>query len=112
MTKSLLKTLLKYAVGLGLLAYVVARNWEGEHGLKEALTRPVQWPPFLAAGALLAASALFTFYRWWLLVRALDMPFRLGNALRLGKQAEDRNHSTCDENGSILRSERQPAVGV
>jgi uncharacterized protein (TIRG00374 family) len=83
-TKSLAKTLLKYALGLGLLAYVVARNWDGDHGLKEALARPVRWPPFLAAGALLTASALITFYRWWLLVRALDMPFRLGNALRLG----------------------------
>jgi uncharacterized protein (TIRG00374 family) len=76
--------LVKYAVGFALLAYVVARNWEGENGLKEALARPMRWPHFAAAGAFLAASALLTFYRWWLLVRALELPFGLANAVRLG----------------------------
>jgi uncharacterized membrane protein YbhN (UPF0104 family) len=83
-TKSFWKTLALYAVGLGLLAYVVARNWKGEQGLEEVLRRPVQWMPFLAAGTLLAASAFVTFFRWWLLVRVLGLAFGLGNAVRLG----------------------------
>jgi uncharacterized protein (TIRG00374 family) len=82
--KSFWMGLIKYAVGLALLAYVVARNWDTPHGLKEALARPVQWLPLLAAGALLGSAALLTFYRWWILVRALGMEFGLGSALRLG----------------------------
>lgn len=76
--------LLKYALGLGLLAYVIASNWTGENGLADALKRPVQWLPLLSAAVLITAAALITFYRWWLLVRALDLPFGLGNAFRLG----------------------------
>jgi uncharacterized protein (TIRG00374 family) len=76
--------LVKYAVGLALLVYVVARNWDGENGLGEALAKPVRWGPFFAAGVCLTISAFITFYRWWVLVRVLDMPFRLGNAIRLG----------------------------
>jgi uncharacterized protein (TIRG00374 family) len=82
--KSLVTAVLKYAVGLGLLAFVLARNWDGENGLKEALSRPVQWMPLIAAAAFLTGSAFITFYRWWLLVHALDLPLRLGNAVRLG----------------------------
>jgi uncharacterized membrane protein YbhN (UPF0104 family) len=82
--KSFWMGLVKYAVGLALLGYVVARNWEGEHGLKEALARPVQWVHFGVAGALFASAALLTFYRWWILVRALNLEFGLGNAVRLG----------------------------
>jgi glycosyltransferase 2 family protein len=82
--KSFWMGLIKYAVGLALLAYVVASNWQGPQGLKEALTRPVQWAPFAIAGALFGFAALLTFYRWWILVRALDLEFGLGNAVRLG----------------------------
>jgi uncharacterized protein (TIRG00374 family) len=82
--KSFWTGLAKYAVGFGLLAAVVARNWNGENGLREALDRPVQWPAFVAAGACLAVANLITFVRWWMLVRALGMAFRLGNAVRLG----------------------------
>jgi uncharacterized membrane protein YbhN (UPF0104 family) len=76
--------LVKYVVGFALLAYVVARNWEGENGLKEAFSRPVRLSPVAAASVFLAVSALLTFYRWWLLVRALELPFSLTNAVRLG----------------------------
>ena len=86
MKKSFWIGLTKYVVGLALLAYVVSINWDRPPGagLKAALARPVQWLPILAAGALLGAAALVTFYRWWILVRALGMEFSLGNAIRLG----------------------------
>jgi glycosyltransferase 2 family protein len=76
--------LAKYAVGLGLLGYVVGKNWPGENGLGEALARPIQWLPFATAGVLVASATLLTFYRWWMLVRALGMEFGVGSALRLG----------------------------
>lgn len=84
MKKSFWFGLAKYAIGLSLLAYVVATNWPGENGLGAALARPIQWLPFAAAGMLLGAAALLTFCRWWMLVRALGMEFRVVSAMRLG----------------------------
>jgi glycosyltransferase 2 family protein len=84
--KSFWTGLVKYALGLGLLAWVVYRNWDSGDGtgLKDALGRPVQWLPFAIAGAFAAVAALSTFVRWWLLVRAVELDFRLADGLRLG----------------------------
>jgi glycosyltransferase 2 family protein len=84
--KSFWLGLLKYALGFVLLAYVVYSNWDRPPGagLKTALANPVQWLPFLAAATLLGSAALLTFYRWWILVRALGMEFSIGSAMRLG----------------------------
>src|SRR4051812_36037801 len=85
--KSFWKGLVKYALGLGLLAWVVYRNWQpadGSPGLSDALGRPVQWGPFAVAGGFAAAAALSTFVRWWLLVRAVGLDFRLADGVRLG----------------------------
>ena len=58
MKKSFWLGLIKYAVGLALLAYVVYSNWDRPPGagLKVALARPVQWLPLFAAGALLGTA--------------------------------------------------------
>ncbi len=85
--KSLWMTVFKYALGLGLLAWVVYRNWDpadGSAGLKDAFARPVQWLPFAVAGLFAAAAAFLTFVRWWMLVRAQGLDFRFADALRLG----------------------------
>ena len=86
MKKSFWIGMAKYAVGLALLAGVVYANWDRPPGagLKVALARPIQWLPLAAAGLLLGTAALLTFYRWWMLVRALGLEFALGNAFRLG----------------------------
>lgn len=87
MSKALPKTLLKYAVGLGLLAWVIAKNWQPSDtgpGLKDALARPIQVLPFALAGLFTGLSAFLTFVRWYLLVRAQDLPFTLLAAVRLG----------------------------
>src|SRR5205823_8254260 len=86
-TKALAKTLLKYTVGLGLLAWVIANNWQSSDagpGLREALARPIRFLPFALAGLFIGLSALVTFVRWYLLVRAQELPFTLVGALRLG----------------------------
>lgn len=87
------KGLLKYALGFGLLAFVIWRFWEGKPpapgeppapGLKDLLQRTPDLVAFgLAAGCIAVATAL-QFYRWYLLVRALDLPFSGRNAVRLG----------------------------
>ncbi|MCH5377533.1 MAG: flippase-like domain-containing protein, partial [Planctomycetes bacterium] len=49
------------------------------------LYRQEQNWPVLAAGFSLALLAIIiSFYRWYLLVRALELPFRVGDAFRLG----------------------------
>jgi uncharacterized protein (TIRG00374 family) len=58
------------------LAYV----WQ-RHALEG---QPVHWHYLLLAGVLLLGSLLLTFLRWYFLVRAQDLPFRLHDALRLG----------------------------
>ena len=87
MTKALAKTLLKYTIGLGLLAWVIANNWQSSDagpGLREALARPIRFLSFAVAGLFIGLSALVTFVRWYLLVRAQELPFTLVGALRLG----------------------------
>src|SRR5262249_5809762 len=79
-SKVLPKTLLKYAVGLGLLAWVIAKNWQPSDtgpGLRDALARPIQVLPFALAGLFTGLSAFLTFVRWYLLVRAQELPFTL-----------------------------------
>jgi uncharacterized membrane protein YbhN (UPF0104 family) len=80
---------LKYGLGLGFLIWVVWSHWsrtEGgeEVGIVGVLQRPLH-PGFLLLSALLCLSGiLLTFVRWYILVRAQDIPFTLPSALRLG----------------------------
>ena len=73
--------LAKYGIGFGLLAFVLWQNWENIRWL-------IQQPPDIVAFAALAAIAVtctsIQFVRWYILVRALDLPFTLGAAFRLG----------------------------
>jgi len=81
------KTGLMYGIGLALLAYVVWSNWTGKDdqpGLKDALNRPIRALPFAIAAVLCATNTFLTFVRWFLLVRAQNLPFTLKAAVRLG----------------------------
>src|SRR5947209_7700516 len=85
--KRLLITLLKLGLGVGLLAWVIYQNWhgkEGQVGLADALQRPIHYAPLLLATIICIASVLLTFVRWYILVRAQDLPFTPAAALRLG----------------------------
>ncbi len=86
-SKQALLTCLKYALGLGLLAWVVWANWEpadGSPGLAAALQKDIRVGPLLLAGALALGGILLTFVRWYVLVRAQGLPFTLPGAMRLG----------------------------
>ncbi|HEV3440670.1 MAG TPA: lysylphosphatidylglycerol synthase transmembrane domain-containing protein [Gemmata sp.] len=82
-----IKGLLKYGIGFGLLAYVLSQNWEpkgNNPGIKGLLA---QAPDGVAVATLVALAVTCTsiqFVRWYLLVRALDLPFTIGTAFRLG----------------------------
>jgi uncharacterized protein (TIRG00374 family) len=73
--------LLKYGIGLGLLTYVVIANWSG---LADAAKRKIHFGPLLLAAAVTAVGLLITFVRWYILVRAVDLPFTVYNAIRFG----------------------------
>src|SRR5260370_26413983 len=53
-------------------------------GIGAALKKPIHWLPFLCAGLCCLTSMLLTFLRWFILVRAQDLPFTVPNAIRLG----------------------------
>jgi glycosyltransferase 2 family protein len=80
---------LKYGLGFGLLALVICLNWHQEKdgvevGLAAAMHRPIDWAAFVATVAICAISILITFIRWYILVRAQQLPFTMSSAFRLG----------------------------
>ncbi len=82
--------LLKYGLGLGLLAWVVYKYWDvqspdGEDvGLSTVFEKPLQWQYLVLAGVISLVSLLLTFLRWFFLTRAQDLPISMLSALRLG----------------------------
>ena len=76
-----IKGAVKYLIAVALLALVVGLNWTK---LKDLFSRDPQ-PVFFAATLLLMLAVIsLQYFRWYLLVRALDLPFTLFYALRLG----------------------------
>lgn len=79
--------LLKYGIGFGLLVYILRANWDPK-GTNPGISGLLQQTPnvlaFVSLTALAAACVSVQFYRWYVLVRALDLPFTIGAAFRLG----------------------------
>ena len=82
---------LRYGLGFALLALIVWRYWEvldektGEQvGLSVVLTRSLQWSSLALGFVACTCAVLATFVRWYLLVRAQDLPFTMRDAMRLG----------------------------
>ena len=105
--------LIQYLIGFGLLAYIIFHFWDAtpgkptddqkllslvagaavdveaqragtRPGLVEVFSQPINPWPFALACVLWVICLFITFIRWWLLVRAQDLPFSLRNAIRLG----------------------------
>ncbi|HEY1861326.1 MAG TPA: lysylphosphatidylglycerol synthase transmembrane domain-containing protein [Gemmataceae bacterium] len=93
MNKRIIINLCKYGLAVGLLTWVIWKNWRptGQPGLGDIWDKhvvegkPIPHPEFFfLALALCLASVLLSFVRWFVLVRAVGLPFRLSDALRLG----------------------------
>lgn len=92
MTKQALKRLAaigKYVAGFGILAAVIYKYWEpdvekGSPGLRDLVQGPVAWELLLICLLLIAVMFSLQVVRWYLLVRALNIPFTLWHAFRLG----------------------------
>ena len=73
----------KVAISISILGFLFYSAWQqGEW--EELRDSPKRWQ-WVALGVFACLSAnLISFYRWQLLVRALDVPFKLVDAVRIG----------------------------
>ncbi|MGD9644404.1 MAG: YbhN family protein [Pirellulales bacterium] len=86
MSRRTLLTIAKFAASavlLGWLGYQAVSETQGS-GLDWTREPPRSWSYLGAAWAAMLLSLVITIVRWHLLVRALDIPFRLRDAFRLG----------------------------
>jgi uncharacterized protein (TIRG00374 family) len=90
--RTLLLNLLKYAVAFGVLGAVIWWNWQpgSDKGLEHIWTKhivhgePINTTALALAIVIGAISLSITLVRWYVLVRAQGMPFRLRDSFRLG----------------------------
>jgi uncharacterized protein (TIRG00374 family) len=79
--------ILKYVIGFGVLALMLALSWNGKNGapgLKDLLQRTPDFAMLGLVAGLWVGVLAIQYLRWFGLVRALDLPFTLRNAVRLG----------------------------
>ena len=77
--------IVKLTLSLSILTYVVIHARQENPGLfADFIDREKNWPALLLAWALCMLAVLITLVRWYYLVRAIELPFRLRDALRLG----------------------------
>jgi glycosyltransferase 2 family protein len=87
--KPIVINILKYGLGIGLLAWVVWQYWDStpeRPGLAEAFNNPkaINFVALGAAAATYLIGVLITFCRWYVLVRAQGLPFTVAASVRLG----------------------------
>jgi glycosyltransferase 2 family protein len=97
-TIAILKNVLKCTLGVVVLAYVIGANWEPKFqrnpegeivkeispGIGKLLTQSPNYSYLALTGLLGAGIISCQIIRWYLLVRAVDLPFTIRNAFRLG----------------------------
>lgn len=84
--KKLLLTLLKVSLSAAIIGYLVydaTHSKDNGNVFANLRDQPKQWDMFAAAWAFCAVGVLITFVRWWYLVRALDVPCRFRDAVRI-----------------------------
>ena len=77
---------LKLAVSLGIIAYLIWSTTRGqgkENALADLKSQPKNWEYLAEAWAVATLAVLVTFVRWWFLIRALEIPCRFHDALRI-----------------------------
>jgi hypothetical protein len=80
--KKLLITLLKVAISAAIIGYLAYDAAKGDV-FTNLVHQPKRWDMLAAAWAFCMLAILLTFVRWWYLVRALDVPCRLRDAIRI-----------------------------
>jgi uncharacterized protein (TIRG00374 family) len=83
--KKLLIALAKYGVSIGIIYWLITDvNRTNPEAFSRLTEDAKNWPLLLTATVLCFSAVSLTIYRWYLLVRALDLPFRVRDAFRLG----------------------------
>ncbi len=75
--------LLRFGIPLGLLIYLI-RQAQADEAFERLHHDPKNWGLLLGAWALCFCGVIVTIVRWYVLVRALELPFTLRDAFRLG----------------------------
>jgi len=87
--KKRLAALVKFGISLGIVAWLVVRaaQTKDESGLNvfdRLAAQEKNWGLLAVATLFCAGAVMLTLVRWWYLVRALDLPLRFPQALRIG----------------------------
>lgn len=83
MIKKIAVNVCKYAISFSLLGYLFYIA-SGNDSFSDLASQPKQWWLLVLAFAVTMVATLIAMARWYVLVRALDLPFSLRDALRLG----------------------------
>jgi hypothetical protein len=81
--KRILLVVLKVAISVGILAYLVYQARANEV-FADLAERPKDWKLLACAGVAYVLAIAITMVRWWYLVLALGMKFSLRESFRLG----------------------------
>jgi hypothetical protein len=81
--KERIRTILRWTVPLAIVAWLIV-DVRRQAGFEQIWQGARNWPFLGLAVAFFFAAQLLTFARWYWLVRALDLPFRWNDAVRLG----------------------------
>lgn len=81
MTAKSLLAWLRWPLALGLVGYLFSQHREGFDRIAQ---RELLWSWVIAAVGFRALSVVLGCWRWWMLVRAQDIPFSFRDALRMG----------------------------
>jgi hypothetical protein len=81
--KKLLIMLLKVALSVAIIGYLIYAATQQGDVFTNLRDKPKHWGLLAAAWACCTVAVGLTFLRWWYLVRALDVPWRLRDAIRI-----------------------------
>lgn len=87
--KKLLITLVKFGISLAIIAWLVydaagTTDESGRNVFYRLVHQAKDWEFLVAATLLCGGAVMLTLVRWWYLVRALELPLRFSQALRIG----------------------------
>jgi uncharacterized protein (TIRG00374 family) len=81
--KPILVKLLKFGISAAIIGYLVVDAW-GNETFANLANQPKHWGLLSAAWLLCMLGVVVTIVRWHLLVKALELPFSMRDAFRLG----------------------------
>jgi glycosyltransferase 2 family protein len=85
--RRLLVTILKIGISAAIIGYLIWNSTRSEKNVNvfaNLRDQPKDWTLLTLAWLCSAGAVVITFVRWWYLARALDIPLRFRDAIRIG----------------------------